>query len=241
MTVVAVGSAGASPGVSALAVGLGQAMARRGGGHIVLVEADPAGGRLAPRFGLPAEPSLLSFVADARRGPSSEVLFASTKLVGRLRVITSPADPRLARHALLEGGATLVDCLRTHGVDGVLDLGRIDDESPALALAVRADVVLLLARPRADEVQGLLFRRDLLRGAGCEPQLVTVGDQPHSPAEVASFVGIQLLATWPDDPVASALCGGRFTSKHLARSRLWRTTLTLADLLFGAAPAAPGP
>lgn len=240
MTVVAVGSAGASPGVSALAVGLGQARARRGG-RIVLVEADPAGGRLASRFGLPPEPSLLSFVADARRGPSAEVLFASTKLVGRLPVVTCPADPRLARHALVEGGGTLADCLRTHRVDGVLDLGRIDDESPALALAARADVVLLLTRPRTDEVQALVFRRDLLREVGCEPQLVTVGDQPHSPAEVAEVVGIPLLATWPDDPVASALCGGRFTSKHLARSRLWRTTLALADRLFDATPAAPGP
>lgn len=240
MTVVAVGSGGASPGVSALAVGLGQARARRDGGPVVLVEADPAGGRLTSRFGLPTEPSLLSFVADARRGPSVEVLVASTKLIGRLPVITSPADPRLARHALLEGAATLASCLQTHRVDGVIDLGRIDDESPALALAARADVVLLLTRPRIDEVQGLVFRRDILRDVGCEPLLVTVGDEPHSPAEVAEVVGIPLLATWPDDPVASALCGGRFTGKHLARSRLWRTTLALSDRLF-AAPAVPSP
>ena len=159
-------------------------MLRCGGPHVLAAPATQWGststraavgtplGSASAWFGVHAEPSLLDLVAVSRRGPSAEVLVASTKLIGRLPVITSPADPRVARHALIEGGVVLVDCLRTHAVDGVLDLGRIDDESPTLALAARADVVLLVTRPRIDEVQALVFRRDLLREAGCAPQLV---------------------------------------------------------------------
>ena len=90
MTLVAVTAACGSPGASALAVALGMARGRAGGDAAVLVEADPAGGRLGPRFGLRPDPSLATYVADARRGASTELLLANTQRIGSLPVLPAP-------------------------------------------------------------------------------------------------------------------------------------------------------
>lgn len=236
---VAVTSAGASPGVSALSVALGMARCRKGPDEVVLVEVDPAGGRLGPRFGLQTDPSLASYVTDARRGADADLLLKNTQRIGSLAALASPVDPELTRQVLKRGGDALALLLREDRLDSIVDLGRIDDASPALPFAARAHVVLVVTRPRFDEVQGLLFRLRVLGDAGCSIALVTVGDEPHHPNEVAEFAGLALAATLPDDPaVAAAFCGGRFNQKRLARTRLWSTVLGLADRLF---PTSGGP
>lgn len=234
MTLVAVTSAGASPGASALAVALG--MARGGPGRqVVLVEADPAGGRLGPRFGLRGEPSLAGYVSDARRGSHLGLLFAHTQRIGAVPVLAAPVDPELARQVLGRGAGALGVLLRDAPVEAVVDLGRLDDASPALPLAAAASEVLLVARPRFDEVQALLFRRRLLADAGCPVGLVTVGDEPFHPEEVAEVVGAPLAAALPDDAaVAAAFCGGRFDAKRLVRTRLWSAVVALAERVYGA-------
>lgn len=233
MTTVALTSACASPGVSALAVALGMARCRTGSDAVVLVEADPAGGRLGPRFGLRTDPSLATYVSDARRGASAELLLANTQRIGSLPVLPCPVDPELTRLVLARGGEALAGMLGQQQLDSVVDLGRLGADSAALPFAVRADVVLLVTRPRFDEVQALVFRRRLLAQAGCTVGLVTVGDEPHHPAEVAEFAELPLVATLPEDAAtASAFCGGRFDRKRLVRTRLWSTILGLADGLW---------
>ena len=235
---VAVTSAGASPGASALAVALGMARCRTGAGAAVLVEADPAGGRLGPRFGLANEPSLAGYVSDARRGGDLELLLRSTQPIGSLPVLVCPPDPELARQVIERGAGALALLLREAAVDSIVDLGRIDGSSPALPVAAQAHEVLLVTRPRFDEVQALLYRRRTLVDAGCTVALVTVGDAPFHPEEVADVAGLPLAATLPDDPaVASAFCGGRFDRKRLVRTRLWATVVGLADRLYRAQAA----
>ena len=174
----------------------------------------------------------------------------NTQRIGSLPVLPCPVDPELTRRVLDRGGEALAHMLRQQQLDAVVDLGRVGDDSAALPLAVQADQVLLVARPRFDEVQALLFRRRLLFQAGCTVGLVTVGDEPHHPAEVAEFTELPLVAALPDDAaVASAFCGGRFDGKRLVRTRLWSTILGLADRLGpdvraagrAAAPGAPPP
>lgn len=232
---VAVTSAGASPGASALAVALGMARCRPGGRDVVLVEADPAGGRIGPRFGLRNEPSLAGYVSDARRGSDPALLLAHTQLLGSLPVLPAPVDPDLARQVLARGGRALAQLLGDEPLDSVVDLGRVDDVSPSLPLAAAASEVLVVTRPRFDEVQTLLFRRRLLADAGCTVSLVTVGDEPFHPEEVAEVTDLPLAATLPDDAaVASAFCGGRHDPKRLARTRLWSTVVALGERLYGA-------
>lgn len=236
MTVVAVTSAGASPGASSLAVGLGMARCRNGDDSVVLVEADPAGGRLAPRFGLRGDPTLASYVSDARRGSAVHLVLRSTLRIGTLPVLAGPVDPELARQVVARGSESLGALLRTAPLDAIVDLGRVDEANPALPLAAQADEVLLVTRPRFDEVQALLYRRRLLASAGCRLGLVTVGDEPFHPDEVAEVVGVPLVATLPDDPaVAAAFSGGRFDHKRLVRTRLWSTVIGLADRIFATA------
>lgn len=236
MTTVAIASAGASPGVSALAMALGMARCRVGADGIVLIEADPAGGRLAPRFGLAADPSLATYVSDARRGSSVELVMRNSQRIGSLAALACPVDPELTRQVLARGGDDLALLVRDVGLDAVVDLGRLDEGSEALPFAVRADQVLLVTRPRFDEVQALLYRRRLLVDAGCTVGLVTIGDEPHHPDEVAGVVDLALLAALPDHAaVASAFGGGRFNERRLVRTRLWRTILDLADRLWSGA------
>ena len=240
MTMVAVTSACASPGASALAVALGMARCRTGADGVVLVEVDPAGGRLGPRFGLRSDPSLATYVSDARRGPSAELLWRNTQRIGSLAVVPCPVDPELTRQVLTRGGEALARLLGQAPLDSVVDLGRLGDDSAALPFATQANQVLLVTRPRFDEVQTLLFRRRLLVAAGCTVGLVTVGDEPHHPDEVAEFADLPLMAALPEDAaVASAFCGGRFDRKRLVRTRLWSTTLGLADRLWPGAGATP--
>lgn len=235
MTTVAVTSACASPGASALAVALGMARCRRRADDVVLVEVDPAGGRLAPRFGLQVDPSLATYVSDARRGSDTDLLLANAQRIGSLAVLAAPVDPELTVQVLSRGGEALAGMLAEAALDSVVDLGRILNGSPALTFAVHADLVLLVTRPRFDEVQAMLFRRRLLVEAGCSVGLVTVGDQPHHPDEVAEFADLPLVAALPEDAaVASAFCGGRFDRKRLVRTRLWKTVLALAGELWPA-------
>ncbi len=242
MTLVAVASAGASPGASALAVSLGMARCRAGADGVVLVETDPAGGRLGPRFGLRADPSLATYVSDARRGSTTALVLRNAQRIGSLAVLASPVDPDLTRQVLIRGGEDLARLLNEGSLDAVVDLGRLDDGSPALPFATHADQVLLVTRPRFDEVQALLFRRRLLIEAGCTVGLVTIGDEPHLPREVAGVVELPLVAALPDDPAAaSAFCGGRFQEKRLNRTRLWKSVLALTERLWTAtaSPTAP--
>jgi len=238
---VAVTSACASPGASALAVALGMARCRTGADDVVLLEVDPAGGRLGPRFGLRSDPSLATYISDARRGPSAELLLTNTQRIGSLAVLPCPVDPELTRQVLSRGGDALACMLRQEKLDSVVDLGRLGDGSAALPFAIQADEVLLVTRPRFDEVQALLFRRRLLIEAGCTVGLVTVGDGPHHPDEVAEFADLPLVAVLPEDAaVASAFCGGRFDQKRLERTRMWSTVVGLADRLWPGAGARAG-
>lgn len=230
MTTVVVTSAGASPGASALCVALGMAWCRGDPDRTVLVEADPSGGRLSSRFGLEAEPSLATYVSDARRGATPSLILRNIQRVGSLAVLHCPADPELARQVLNRGARDLAQLIGQCEMDAVVDLGRLDQAGPAMPFAVLADQVLIVTRPRFDEVQALLFRRRLLAEAGCNVGLVTVGDEPHRPREVAAAADLPLMAALPDDPRAAwAFCGGRFTEKRLTRTRLWKSVLALGD------------
>ncbi len=239
MTVIALTSVRSSPGATSLGVALSAAWASASDDLALLIEADPAGGVLGLRFELPSEPSLATLSADLRRhGNRSLVLSNSVELAGA-RCVTAPADPFIASGVLNRSAKTLSDQLASLGLATAIDLGRIERRSPAMPLAVGADQVLVVCRPRADEVQSALFTVRLLRSAGCNVGLVTIGDRPHHPREVADLAGVPLVAVLPDDPaMAVAFGGGRYVSRKLRRSTLWRAVLSLSDSLLDAYPPA---
>ena len=69
--------------------------------RVLLVEADPAGGTLAAASGWPAEPSLVSLAAAARRGGDPALVWEHChQLPGGAAVLAGPSSADHARSAL---------------------------------------------------------------------------------------------------------------------------------------------
>lgn len=232
MSVVAITASRTSPGATALATGLALAWSHRVE-QSLLIEADPAGGVLALRFELAAAPSLTTLGSDVRNSYSHELLWSNTQDLRGVRCIPAPVDPRLARSWIERLVPTLVPELPRLGAPAVIDLGWVDEGGVSAPLAAAADTTLVVTSPAIAEVQSLLFQVRRLEALGANVALVTVGNTPNDPQEIAAIAGIPLAAVLPDDPrVAAALAGDTFTPKKFRRSLLWRTMCGLADTLL---------
>jgi len=197
-----------------------------------LIEADPAGGVLALRFGLTERPSLATMSSDTRRSRTLDDVLRNAQDINDVNVIAGPADPLVAARSVQSSTATIIELAKTPGTRWVCDLGRIDERSAAIELAKAADQTILVSRTAPAEVQALLYAARVLRSHSANIGLVTVGDHPHTPAEVQSVAEIQLLAALPDSPtVAPAFNGGQFRRSQLRRSVLWRSVIGLAKVL----------
>jgi len=232
MTVVAITASRTSPGATALATGLAIAWSHRVE-RSLLIEADPAGGVLALRFDLGAAPSLTSFGSDVRNAYSQELVWANTQDLRGVHCMPAPVDPRLARSWIERLTPTLVAEVPRLGAPTVIDLGWVDEDGVSAPLAAAADTTLVVTSPEIAEVQSLLFQVRRLEAQGANVALVTVGNTPNDPQEIAAIAGVPLAAVLPDDArVAAALAGGKFTPKKFRRSLLWRTMCGLADALL---------
>lgn len=233
MSVVALGSVKASPGVTTAAVMLAAAWPE--GRDALVVEADPDGGVLAPRYGIGTDPGLVSAVAAARRGtPARELLGHAQHLPGGIAVLAGPASADQA-HAALDATPGVFTALRElTDVDVLLDCGRISPQAPSLRAALEADLLLLVARPRLDEAHHVAHRVRALSGASTPIGLVTVGRRPYAPSEFADAVGAALVATLAHDPAAAeAVCSGRGNPRALRRSPLARSALEATAAIDG--------
>lgn len=242
MTVVGLGSAKGSPGVTTTAVILAAAWRHP---DVVIVEADPDGGDLGARHALPAEPGLVTAAAAARRSADPvEFRRHLQTLPGNIAVVPGPPAADQA-HAALSAGAFLADAVRSlHPATVLVDCGRLRVDSPTRPLLDAADIVVLVARPRLDEVHHLAH---LVRAAQAVPAdrdrigLVCVGSKPYSPDDVARNVGVHLLGVVADDAVAAeVLRSGRGSARSVRRSPLARSAVAiagrLADRLAGLSP-----
>lgn len=241
MSVIAFGSAKASPGVTTTAVALASVWPEER--EPLIVEADPDGGSLAARFEVSAEPGLVSFAAAVRRSPdvapggddlpdSDGTLARHTQnLPGEIPLLTGPPAAEQAHAALTTAGTALVTG-RTDRVDLLLDCGRVGHRSPSLPLACEADVLALVTRPRLDEVHHLVHRVAALRDRARHLCLVTIGTRPYAPPEVADALQLPLAGAIPDDPrAARALNGAPASDRQLIRSPLLRAAREIASEL----------
>jgi hypothetical protein len=229
-----------SCGVTTLALGLAATWpAER---RVLVVEADPAGGTLAAASGWPAEPSLVSLAAAARRGGDPTLVWEHChQLPNGASVLTAPALGEQARSALGMLGPLLGRLGELHS-DVLIDCGRLDPGSPALGLWERADRKILVSRPRLADLQALaswLEGHQPHAGVG----VVTVGDGPYAQAEIAEALGFEVLSRLPwDADGAEALVSMPASARQLRMAPLVRSTRTLADQLTaergrGSAPA----
>lgn len=234
---VAVGSVKGSPGVTTFAVVLAACWpaARR-----VVVEADPAGGDLAARFGLRPSPGLVSLAAEVRTMtcPDGELVGRHTQPIGDgLRAVPAPpgaAEARAALAAMTPGGlaAAQVSAADPETLI-VIDAGRLDPAAPP-GLAEGADVLLVLASARADDLAHLPSRLKTL-GRGCrQRRLLLVGDG-YPTSEVERELGASVSGRIPHDARAAAALRGLGPGKR--RSRLATAATRCAHSLIAHAPS----
>jgi hypothetical protein len=222
------------PGVTTTALGL--AATAPAWARPVMIECDPAGGDLMRRHRLAAVPSLVDLAAAARNTTSSESVFAAgTQTVmlpgAAVSVVLAPAGGAQARAALPEltgaGRAVLAAADRLV----VADCGRLVPGSPVWPLLRLADVLLVLARARPDELAHLREHLAELVDAGAGRLLVLLAAGGVYPAaEVAEVLSthvvqelardrhtVTVLGPLPMDRRGAAVLGG-----DLLAGRRWR-------------------
>ena len=237
MGVVALGSV-RSCAVTTLAAALAATWPERR--RVLLVEADPAGGTLAAGAGWPEEPGLVSLAAAARRGGDPQMLWEHCQqMAGGRAVLAGPASADEAASALGMLGP-LLSRVGDLDADVVVDCGRLDPGSAALALWEGAERSVLVARPHIADLQAVaawLERRPVPLG---RLGLVTVGDGPYPDEEIADALGAEVLARVAWDPRAVAvLLSVPASSRELRVAPLVRAARTLADRLAAELSGAP--
>lgn len=221
MTTIVVGSV-RSAGATTLALSIAGWLDR-----VVLVEADADGGVLALRYGLSREPGLIT-LASARALDAASILQHSQLLPGGLPVVVAPESPDRSTHLLRTSGARVAALLdELDDVTVVIDAGRLSPSSPAICFAGTASEVLIVARPRAEELVAAVERVASLNAAGAQAGLVLVGAGPYSTQDVKQL-GCAVRGTVADDARAAAALAEGGSSKALARSALARTARELA-------------
>jgi hypothetical protein len=244
VTSVAVGCMPGAPGATTTALAL--AAAWPADRPLRVIEADPGGGVLAARRGLAVQPGLVDAVASLLRGRNAvdehtqplgenvEIVVAPTG-TEQLRATLAAVDAERWRALLGNGGSASVDR------DVIVDCGRLRAGCATVAAAQCADVTLLIARPRLDQVALLQAGVPALRSAGIAPQIVLIDDGPYDAEDVAAAVDSRVAGMLPWDRRTAAALNGELARQRLGRSRLLRGARRLvADLLAPHIPAGGG-
>lgn len=233
--IIAVASRKASPGVTSLTAWLADFWSEPGVTRLI-VEADPSGGSLAARWssahGLTWDPGLLTLSTSRSVLAADTVEPLTQRLTGGVLVAAAPPAPEQVIGALTRwGDRGAAELAAAEGVRAFVDCGRLTAASPALMLARRAALTVLVCRPRLDEVNALVPAVAELTAAGCTLGLVCVGSEPYLPAEIANAAGLPLLGVLPVDLRAAAVFDrdGLDSGRPFRRSALAQTAAELTE------------
>ncbi|MEV6236751.1 chromosome partitioning protein [Lentzea sp. NPDC051838] len=187
------------------------------------------------RFRLSPELTLVRLAASTRvRGNSSadQLALHAQFLPDGLRVLPGAVEAEQARAALsllaLGGSSPLRRAGDRADTVVLADCGRVEPDSPALSIIRSADAMVLLARPRDDELAHVALKLPAAQRWSPRPCFVLVG-QGHSAAYVAQELRVPVMAHIPQDVRgADALCGRGGTRSGPNRSALGRATAKFA-------------
>lgn len=234
MALICFGSVRSSPGVTATVLALAARWPSQPPAPVV-IEADPDGGVLASRYGLGRageSPGLTSLATAARRGlAAGEVWRHAQRLPGGLGVVVGPDGTDAALATLRSASETLGQWLAAQpDVVALVDCGRLRPGSPALTLARASARLVVVVRPRVEELQALAQRLPAL-GELSHVSLVLVGDHPYGPEEVRATLGAEVAGVIAHDRRGAEALEGGASAKVLRRSTLARSAAALAEAM----------
>lgn len=231
---VAFAAARSSPGVTTAML----ACASVWPGKVLLVEVSEDGGALAARFGLGVEPGLTTLAAASRHtsnGDGAAGLLAEhvQPLPGtdRIGALVGPTSLEPAQALLRTAADRLAGLLDQTDADVLIDAGRLTAAPLAGPLLAQADRLVLVVRPRLEELTALAHRLPHLTGLGPPPQLLLVGDRPYGPDEVADTLGVGVVGVLADDVGAAEALAAAGPVRRLTRSPLLRSAAGVVDAL----------
>jgi MinD-like ATPase involved in chromosome partitioning or flagellar assembly len=238
---VAVAGTKGSPGVTTVAFGLARVLRTRG--PALLMEADPQGGSLSARLGIPQEPGLGTLAAAGRHELSGATVASHTQgSAAGLALLVAPSAPSHARTALsavAEGLSQSVEGLMNTTV--VVDLGRLDSGSPSLPLAAAAPQIIFLTQPSLEGTDALAVRLLDLADLRSRVQLVTMGEGAYGGSDLAQVLSVPHVGHIPHDPRGAGALWSVIDSVHVPRRPLLRALQSLANRLDPDNEGAPGP
>jgi len=206
---VALASVKGSPGTTTFALALAARWPRPGAAP-ALVELDPAGGDVGSRWQRHDEPGLAGLVLAARHDLVGDgAAFVQRLPVGADVILAPPGDAAAATMAEFAavGPAVLRALAATRPV--LADLGRLDTRSPALPYLEAADELVLVVRPRPEELRHLRTRLPGLLHRCGRARLVLAGAGPYRPDEIVEYLQLPVAGVAPHDPVAADILAGR--------------------------------
>ena len=230
MALVCVTSVRAAPGASTLAVLAAACWPR----PVALVEADPSGGALAVRYRLGRTPGLAGLAAAVRRDAPPDALWAHSQMLpGDLPVVVAPESGEVTSRILRDAAPALAQwCRQLDGIDVIVDCGRLGVQDVTWPLVQLSDELLIVTRPRAEELYPVAHRFRSISNEVASVGLVLVGDRPHSPNEISTQLGITVHGVVADDPRAAGVLTFGGSSRGLRRSPLVRSVRTFVDELI---------
>ena len=233
MTVVTLASLKGSPGVTTAATALGASWPA--GRRVLLVEADPFGGDLAPRFGSTSARGMASLFAAARRSLSPDAVWDHVEhLPGGLPVLfgLSGAAGAVANEKAWPAVAAALGALEA---DVVVDAGRLlpNFAGGVADVLTPSDVLVILCHPT---LEGIVHLRAALPALVSElrgrPLLVVpAGSGGYSGAEIGSTLGVAVGPPMPDDRKAADALANKCALKHLERTALLKWAAALIGAL----------
>lgn len=229
MTATAVVSIAGAPGVSTLVAAI--AAASTAESPLLAIEAAPAGGVVAARWGWTRAGSVVELAMEA--GTDQDLWAHGREWLAGSRIVTGDPSVPATRHAQV--GHWLAGRLATVAVPVVVDAGRLDTSTDQLALLSAVDETWLYLDPTVAQVTSTTALRGWMSRTGAVGLLVretSTGPGRYRADEVAATVGWPLVATVPTDPqAAGVLCGHAAAGRAFRRTPLMRSAAALAGLL----------
>jgi len=222
VTVVALASVKGSPGVTTAALAL--AARWPAGRKVLLVEADPFGGDLAPRYGATVTGGLASLLAAARRELTPEAVWDHVhELPGGMAVLFGLAGVRQAA-ANENVWPAIATALAGLAADVVVDAGRLLPQFAGGVGAIlgQANALIVVCGSTLEAIVHLqnALPAIVAERRGRQLLVVPTGSFGYSADDIAGTLEVDVGPTMPDDRGAAAALANQRRMRRLEKAPL---------------------